>query len=131
MIYRETMIGAAFLSSRTEGMYDLERGTRDMAESPSAFDVSQGAAATPYRPSVSVVVPALNEQDTLKHVVEWTASLLGGVADDFEIIIVDDGSTDETGRIADALAALSSNIKVIHNPRPSGYGGALESGFRG
>src|SRR5262249_60714981 len=74
--------------------------------------------------------PALNEQDTLKHVVEWTASVLGGVADDFEIIIVDDGSTDETGRIADALAAQSCSIKVIHNPRPSGYGGAREAGFR-
>jgi glycosyltransferase involved in cell wall biosynthesis len=101
-----------------------------MAESLSASDVSQEAATTAYRPSVSVVVPALNEQDTLKHVVEWTASVLGGVADDFDIIIVDDGSTDETGRIADALAAQSANIKVIHNPRPSGYGGALESGFR-
>src|SRR5262245_47597339 len=100
-----------------------------MTSSPSAADVSHGVPAA-YRPSVSVVVPALNEQDTLKHIVEWTALVLTGMADDFEIIIVDDGSTDETGRIADALAGRAPNIKVIHNPRPSGYGGALESGFR-
>src|SRR5438552_15681768 len=100
-----------------------------MTEAPSAPDVNEGVP-TPYRPSVSVVIPALNEQDTLKHVVQWTASVLDGMADDFQIIIVDDGSTDETGRIADGLAAQSPTIKVVHNLRPTGYGGALETGFR-
>ena len=122
------MTDIAFLCSRTEACttWNVEQ---EMTKSTSATDVSQDAAA-PYRPSVSVVVPALNEQDTLKHVVEWTALVLGGMADDFEIVIVDDGSTDGTGRIADVLAGQSPNIKVIHNPRPSGYGGALEAGFR-
>jgi glycosyltransferase involved in cell wall biosynthesis len=80
--------------------------------------------------SVSVVVPALNEQATLEEVVEWTLSVLATINEDHEVVIVDDGSTDETGRIADALAARSSHVRVVHNLRPSGYGGALDAGFR-
>ena len=55
------------------------------------------------RPSVSIVVPALNEEKTLARAVEWTLEILKSVADDFEILVVDDGSTDATGRIADEL----------------------------
>jgi glycosyltransferase involved in cell wall biosynthesis len=80
-------------------------------------------------PSISVVVPALNEQDTVQRVVEWTLSVLAEMTDDYEVIIVDDGSTDETGCIADALAAQSVHVRVVHNAEPSGYGGALASGF--
>jgi glycosyltransferase involved in cell wall biosynthesis len=76
-----------------------------------------------------VVIPALNEQDTLQHIVEWTVSALRQITDDYEVVIVDDGSTDETGRISEFLAAQFSGIRVIHNPHPSGYGGALHTGF--
>jgi glycosyltransferase involved in cell wall biosynthesis len=93
-----------------------------------ALELSQEGSPA-YRPSVSIVVPALNEQGTLQHAVEWTISVLREISEDYEVIIVDDGSTDETGRIADGLAVKSSHIKVIHNPRPSGYGGALDAGF--
>jgi len=80
-------------------------------------------------PSVSIVVPALNEQETVQRAVEWTLSVLAELTNDYEVVVVDDGSTDETGRIADALAARSPHVRVIHNATPSGYGGALASGF--
>src|SRR6476619_7024995 len=99
-----------------------------MIPSPTPIEPRQGGG-TPYRPSVSIVVPALNEEETLQHAVEWTISVLREISDDYEVVIVDDGSTDETGRIADGLAVKLSNIRVIHNRRPSGYGGALDSGF--
>jgi glycosyltransferase involved in cell wall biosynthesis len=95
---------------------------------PTALELSEEGSPA-YRPTLSIVVPALNEQDTLQHVVEWTISVLREISDDYEVVIVDDGSTDETGRIADDLAVKSSHIRVIHNPRPSGYGGALDAGF--
>jgi glycosyltransferase involved in cell wall biosynthesis len=47
----------------------------------------------------------------------------------YEIIIVNDGSTDESGRIADELAAKDPHIKVVHHPENQGYGAALVSGF--
>jgi glycosyltransferase involved in cell wall biosynthesis len=99
-----------------------------MIASRTPIEPGQGGGP-PYRPSVSIVVPALNEEETLQHAVEWTISVLREISDDYEVVIVDDGSTDETGRIADGLAAKFSHIRVMHNRRPSGYGGALDSGF--
>jgi len=97
------------------------------SQAPTTF--AQGADP-PYRPSISVVVPALNEEETLQHAVEWTVSVLREISDDYEVVLVDDGSTDGTGRIADGLAGKFSHaVRVIHNPRPSGYGGALNTGF--
>lgn len=91
--------------------------------------MTEASKAAAPRLSVSVVVPALNEQATVGEVVEWTLECLAKITDDYEIVLVDDGSTDATGRIADELAARFPQVKVIHNPRPSGYGGALHTGF--
>ena len=52
------------------------------------------------------------------------------ITDDFEIIIVDDGSRDKTGEIADRLAAENEEVRVVHHHPNRGYGGALQSGFK-
>ena len=52
------------------------------------------------------------------------------LADDFEIIIVNDGSHDGTGELADALAAEHAEVRAVHNHPNLGYGGALQRGFR-
>jgi glycosyltransferase involved in cell wall biosynthesis len=49
---------------------------------------------------------------------------------DFEVIIVDDGSSDDTGRIADELAGENDRVKVVHHRTNLGYGAALQSGFK-
>jgi len=49
---------------------------------------------------------------------------------DYELIIVDDGSSDDTARIADKMAAEDPAVKVIHHPTNLGYGAALQSGIR-
>lgn len=63
-------------------------------------------------------------------VVAQALEVLGGVSDDFEIIIVNDGSGDRTGEIADQLAKDNPLVRVIHHSVNQGYGGALQSGFR-
>ncbi len=50
-------------------------------------------------------------------------------AEDFEITVIDDGSTDRTGAIADALAARDPRVRVIHHDARRGYGGAVRSGL--
>ena len=49
---------------------------------------------------------------------------------DFEIILVDDGSADETGKRADAIAAVDKRIRAVHHPHNKGYGAALQTGIR-
>lgn len=80
--------------------------------------------------SISIVVPALNKAATLRSVVLETLGVLRGFCADYEVIVVDDGSTDGTSQEADALSAEDSHVRVLHNPTPTGYGGALETGFR-
>lgn len=60
---------------------------------------------------ISVIVPAYNQE---KHLRRCLDSLLGQTIDDWEVIIVNDGSLDETGKIADAFAATDDRIRVIH-----------------
>lgn len=107
---------------------DASTGGPRMMTQSQAIEPHSGATR-PSRPGVSVVIPALNEQETLQSIAEWTVAVLREISDDYEVVIVDDGSTDETGRIADALAARSPGMRVVHNPHPTGYGGALHTGF--
>ncbi|MCD6303951.1 MAG: glycosyltransferase family 2 protein [Planctomycetes bacterium] len=82
------------------------------------------------RYSLSVFLPCYNEQENVRRVVGEVMAFLPAVSDDFELIIVDDGSRDETGRIADELARADERIRVVHHERNLGYGAALRSGFR-
>jgi glycosyltransferase involved in cell wall biosynthesis len=79
--------------------------------------------------SLSLVLPAHDEEANLRPVVERALAVLPHYADEFELIVVDDGSRDGTGAIADALAAAEPRVKVVHHPRNRGYGAALTSGF--
>lgn len=74
--------------------------------------------------------PCHNEQDNVERVVRRAQQVLTGLSVDYEIIIVNDGSRDRTGEIADSLAQNDGHIRVVHHPVNRGYGGALQSGFR-
>ncbi len=79
--------------------------------------------------SVSVIIPAYNEEKNLNIVIQQILSVLSEMALDYELIIVDDGSNDETGNIADRLATEESHIRVIHHDRNMGHGSTLKTGF--
>jgi len=80
--------------------------------------------------SVSVFFPCYNEEENVARTVEKAVSVLAQLGADYEVIVVDDGSSDRTGEIADRMAAENPRIRVIHHPRNLGYGAALQSGFR-
>lgn len=79
--------------------------------------------------SISVFFPCYNEQDNVARTVEQAVSVLDKLGADFEVIIVDDGSKDNTGQIADKMAERDSRVKVVHHSTNLGYGAALRSGF--
>jgi glycosyltransferase involved in cell wall biosynthesis len=81
-------------------------------------------------PGLSVFLPAHNEQANIERVVFGFCKELPNSADAFEVIVVDDGSRDKTGEIADRLAATDPRVKVVHHPVNRGYGGAVISGIR-
>lgn len=81
------------------------------------------------RPSISVFFPAYNDQDSIATMVNKALSLLPNFTDDYEVIVVNDGSSDGTAAVLDDLARKHSAVRVIHHPRNRGYGGALRTGF--
>ena len=80
-------------------------------------------------PSISAFFPAYNEEANVAAMVERFTAVLPKIADDYEIIVVNDGSRDRTKEIADGLAAADPHVRVVHHQQNRGYGGALKSGF--
>jgi len=80
--------------------------------------------------SVSIFFPCYNEQENVARVTEQAVAVAENLRGDYEIIIIDDGSTDDTGRIADGIAATHDRVRVVHHERNQGYGAALQSGFK-
>jgi glycosyltransferase involved in cell wall biosynthesis len=78
---------------------------------------------------LSYFFPAHNEAANLRGLVEEALGTLPVHAETFEILIVDDGSNDDTPGIADELAAAHPAVRAIHHPTNLGYGAALRSGF--
>ena len=79
---------------------------------------------------ITVFFPCYNEQDNVARTVERAFEVLEKLNADFEVIIVDDGSTDNTGRIADEIAGRNNRVRVVHHHPNLGYGAALQSGFK-
>lgn len=79
--------------------------------------------------NLSVFFPCINEEGNIENTVSGAEKVLKQLKVNYEIIIVDDGSGDSTGKIADKLAAENPNVRVIHHPKNLGYGEALKSGF--
>ena len=86
-------------------------------------------AAEPTRPRLTFFFPAYNEEENVAETVHRALDEIGPLVDGrIEVLVVDDGSTDRTGPIADALAAADERVRVHHQAN-RGYGGALRAGF--
>ena len=70
-----------------------------------------------------------NEQGNIEHAVTSALAVLAGVTDRYEVIVVDDGSRDRTGAVADRLAAANPHVRAVHHPDNRGYGAAVRSGL--
>jgi glycosyltransferase involved in cell wall biosynthesis len=79
--------------------------------------------------SLSVFFPAYNDAGTIPTMIIRAVQTLPLVTDDYEIIVINDGSTDDTGLVLDEMLKHYSNLRAIHHTQPSGYGGVLRAGF--
>ena len=81
-------------------------------------------------PYLSLVIPAYNEQETVSTLLERVGAALQTIGRPFEVIIVDDGSTDDTPRLlADAMARLPW-LRVLRMARNKGQSAAFDAGFK-
>lgn len=81
-------------------------------------------------PSLTVFFPAYNDAGTIASLVIAAVQTASRLTPDFEVLVVNDGSSDATAEVADELARLYPQVRVIHHDKNRGYGGALQSGFR-
>jgi dolichol-phosphate mannosyltransferase len=87
----------------------------------------QGDAA-PIHQSISIVIPALNEEVVVESVVRDIEKQVASFFRDYEIILIDDGSTDRTGELMDNLAQELPKVRVIHNGHNLGLGASYRRG---
>lgn len=80
-------------------------------------------------PSISVVLPALNEEKNLPATVALLSEALRNLDVTYEIIVVDDGSTDGTAETCRKLMQTENGLRLVSHPKTRGYGGALRTGF--
>jgi glycosyltransferase involved in cell wall biosynthesis len=81
-------------------------------------------------PGLSVFFPAYNDGGTIASLVITAVKVAGSITPDFEVIVVNDGSSDDTPEILDELARIyPDRVRIVHHPKNRGYGGALRTGF--
>jgi len=79
--------------------------------------------------SLSVVMPAHNEEAAIAETIHNVVDALTSWVEDFEVIVVNDGSKDNTGAIVEEITGHDPRVRMIHHPINQGYGAALVSGF--
>lgn len=83
----------------------------------------------PERPGITAFFPAYNDAATIEVLVSRMAEVLQKLTDDYEVIVVDDGSVDETANVVERAMMEVPNLRLVRHPRNRGYGAALRSGF--
>src|SRR3954471_12760287 len=81
------------------------------------------------KPNVSLFFPVYRDERTVRKVTEESLDVLREIAGEYEVVIVDDGSPDRAGVIADELAQEYPEVSVVHHATNLGYGAAIKSGL--
>lgn len=80
--------------------------------------------------SISFVIPMYNESGTIEDTVERLTELASGISDDYEIIVSNDASTDNSGAIVDKIAEKNPHVKAVTLIKNTKFGGALKAGIK-
>ncbi len=77
---------------------------------------------------ISLLVPTFNEQEAIAKTIEEAHAILTNMGEEFEIVVINDGSNDNTKQILEGVSL--PNVRIIHQPRNRGYGASLKAGIR-
>jgi len=79
--------------------------------------------------SLTAFFPCYNEEANVEPMIQQLTAVLPQIARKYEVVIVNDGSTDATGSVADRLAKTFQHVRVVHHHKNLGYGASLRTGF--
>ena len=79
--------------------------------------------------TISIIVPALNEERVLENYITPAIQIISDTFDNYEVILINDGSSDSTGHIMNSVANKFSNVSVIHNLKNIGLGNCYQLGI--
>ena len=79
--------------------------------------------------SISVFFPVYNDEETIPELVANVTPILKSLTNDYEVILVEDGSPDNSAKVVDKLSKKYENVRTIHHEKNKGYGGALKTGI--
>ena len=79
--------------------------------------------------SITAFFPCYNDAGTIPTMIIRALQTLRDVADEYEVLVINDGSTDDSAGVLDEMAHHYDHLRVIHRNTPSGYGGVLRGGF--
>ena len=85
---------------------------------------------SPGKIDLTVFFPVYNDEQTIRSVTEKAIGVCEELAQNYEVLIIDDCSPDNSGKIADELAGENSRVRVIHQKQNMGYGAAVQTGFQ-
>jgi glycosyltransferase involved in cell wall biosynthesis len=92
--------------------------------------LSHPTGSVPKLPGLSIVLPCFNEEANVEPAIEQAAQAASRFSDRHEVIVVDDGSADDTALISGRLMASRHDVRLVKHPENRGYGAALRSGIR-
>jgi glycosyltransferase involved in cell wall biosynthesis len=95
-----------------------------------ALEAVCGRRLFPWPASLSLCLPALNEQDVIESTLDAAVAVLPELVRDFEVIVVDDGSRDQTAAVVARCAEHDPRVRLVRHPRNRGYGASVTTGMR-
>ena len=98
-------------------------------DGPGAASSNAEPFADPDRPAISVFFPAYNDAGTIASMVLAALRTCAKLTDDYEVIVVNDGSTDYTAEVLEDIASKYDRVRIVTHKKNRGYGGALQTGF--
>ena len=108
----------------------VDFSSSSMVGDESCFSIHEGTGSRSLRPFVSLLVPAFNEasiiETNLMLLVQYMTDVYGDRL--WEIVVINDGSSDRTAELAESIAARVPNVRVVHHLMNRGLGGALRTG---
>lgn len=89
-----------------------------------------GSTSLPYPATLSLCLPAYNEEGNIEDTVRSACAILPSFVQGFEVIVVDDGSTDRTAQIVEKMSESDARIRLVRHEQNGGYGAAVTTGLR-